>query len=56
MCINYYECLKFSDWMKKARDRKIWSKRVEYYLNLPEGTYCRSNAVHQEAALKKYTE
>ena len=46
----------FSDWMKEARDRKIWSKRIEYFLNLPEGTYCRTNAVHQAAILKDYTE
>ena len=32
---------KFSDWMKEFRDRKIWSKLVEYFLNLPEGNYCQ---------------
>ena len=44
----------FSDWMTEARNRNIWSKRVEEFLYLPEGTYNRTNAVHSAAKLKNY--
>ena len=54
--LGFYSNFEFSDWMKEARDRNIWSKRVEHFLNLPEGTYCRTNAVHQAATLRDYTE
>ena len=47
-----FENTNFESWMKEARDRKIWSKRVEQFLNFPEDSYCRSNSY----SLKSFVE
>ena len=46
----------FNSWMTEANNRKIWGKRVEHFLGLPEGSYSRSNAKNKAAALKSYTD
>ena len=53
--LGYSNNFEFSNWMKDARERKVWSKRVEHFLSLPEGMYCRTNAVHHAAELKDYS-
>ena len=45
----------FESWMPEAKNRDIWSTRVEYFLNLPPGTYTRSNAKCIHASLRTYT-
>lgn len=32
----------FQTWMEEAKDRNIWAKRIEHYLNLPAGSYSRN--------------
>ena len=44
----------FESWMPEAKDRDIWSTRVEHFLNLPPGTYTRSNAKCKHASLRTY--
>ena len=44
----------FADWMEEAKDREKWSKRVENFLHLPDGSYCRRNAKHRAAELRNY--
>ena len=46
----------FKTWMTHARDRNIWSKRVEYFLSLPKGAYSRKNANHQAAELQNFSD
>ena len=46
--------LKFKTWMSDARDRNSWSNRVEHFLGLKKGSYCRTNAVHHAAELRNY--
>ena len=45
----------FETWMKEAKDRIKWAKRVEHYLDLPKGSYSRANAKHQAAQLRDYS-
>ena len=40
--------------MSDARDRNSWSNRVEHFLGLKKGSYCRTNAVHHAAELRNY--
>ena len=47
-----FENTNFASWMEEAKDRKIWSERVEHFLELPEGSYCRSNSY----SLKSFAE
>ena len=42
--------------MNEARDRKIWSNRVENFLNIPEGMYYRTNSLHKADELKEYSQ
>ena len=43
----------FKIWMNDARNRKIWSRRVEHFLGLKKGMYSRENAVHHAAGLRE---
>ena len=45
----------FESWMPEAKNRDIWSTRVEYFLNLPPDKYTRSNAKCVHASLRTYT-
>ena len=54
--LGFSNNMNFHDWMNVAKDRKLWSSRVEHFLFLPEGTYCRTNAIHQAAVLKEFEE
>ena len=47
-----FENNNFETWMTIAKDRKQWSTRVEHFLNLPEGSYNRSN----KYCLKSFTD
>ena len=54
--LGFSDNMNFHDWMNVAKDRKLWSSRVEHFLFLPEGTYCITNAKHQAAVLKEFKE
>ena len=51
-----FENSDFESWMHEAKDRDKWSTRVEHFLNLPSGTYTRSNVKCKHAYLRTYTE
>ena len=52
--LGFSNNINFNEWMTIARDRKLWGSRVEHFLSLPEGTYSRTNAKHQEAVLREF--
>ena len=52
--IGFSNDFTFEKWMTEAKNRKNWAKRVEYYLSLPEGTYCRTNGNSRAAELKTF--
>ena len=52
--IDFYDNLKFNDWMNIARDRKLWGSRIEHFLSLPEGSYSRTNAKHKAVFLRNF--
>ena len=46
--------MNFNILMTDGRNRNTWSTRVENFLFLPEGSYARKNAKHQEAELRNF--
>ena len=46
-----FEDMNFQTWIPEAKDRNIWGKRVEYYLNLQGGFYSTNNRY----SLKSYS-
>ena len=40
--------------MTDARNREIWSNKIEFYLGLKKGSYSRKNAIHHAAELRNF--
>ena len=44
----------FKAWMTDARNRDVWSKKLENFLSLQEGSYARKNSKYQAAELRNF--